>query len=91
MIAMFFVQRAPAYLVLGIFLMAAGTVFFEFAGVNYNAMLVQVSTPRTIGKVSGFGWGMGYVGGIVAASSLRRRARGWPVGGCRPTTGSPTA
>jgi UMF1 family MFS transporter len=28
-------------------------------------MLVQVSTPGTIGKVSGFGWGLGYVGGIV--------------------------
>ena len=53
------------YLMLGLFLVAAGNVFFEFAGVNYNAMLVQVSTPRSIGKVSGFGWGMGYVGGIV--------------------------
>jgi UMF1 family MFS transporter len=41
-------------------------VFFEFAGVNYNAMLTQVSTPTNIGKVSGFGWGMGYLGGIAA-------------------------
>jgi UMF1 family MFS transporter len=63
--AMFFVQAAPDYLLLGLFLVAAGNVFFEFAGVNYNAMLAQVSTPRTIGKVSGFGWGMGYLGGIV--------------------------
>ena len=29
-------------------------------------MLTQISTPRNIGKVSGFGWGMGYLGGIVA-------------------------
>ena len=64
-LAMFFVLPAPEYLLLGLFLVAAGNVFFEFASVNYNAMLVQVSTPRTIGKVSGFGWGMGYVGGIV--------------------------
>ena len=63
--AMFFVQAAPDYLLLGLFLVAAGNVFFEFAGVNYNAMLAQVSTPRTIGAVSGFGWGMGYLGGIV--------------------------
>jgi UMF1 family MFS transporter len=63
--AMFFVQASPSYLLLGLFLVAAGNVFFEFAGVNYNAMLAQVSTPRTIGKVSGFGWGMGYLGGIV--------------------------
>ncbi|TAM70426.1 MAG: MFS transporter [Microbacteriaceae bacterium] len=62
---MFFVEAKPSFLLFGLILIAAGTVFFEFAGVNYNAMLAQVSTPRTIGRVSGFGWGMGYVGGIV--------------------------
>ncbi len=62
---MFFVQPNQDFLVLGLFLLAAGTVFFEFAGVNYNAMLSQVSTPKTVGKVSGLGWGMGYLGGIV--------------------------
>ena len=63
--AMFFVQPDPAFLLLGLILVAAGNVFFEFAGVNYNAMLSQVSTARSIGRVSGFGWGMGYIGGIV--------------------------
>ncbi|TFD53787.1 MFS transporter [Cryobacterium sp. Hh11] len=63
--AMFFVEASPSYLLLGLVLLAAGNVFFEFASVNYNAMLGQVSTPRTIGRVSGFGWGMGYLGGIV--------------------------
>lgn len=62
---MFFVQPDPAYLWFGLALLALGTVFYELAGVNYNAMLAQVSTPRTVGKVSGFGWGMGYLGGIV--------------------------
>lgn len=63
--AMVFVQGTPGYLILGATLLAVGNVFFEFAGVNYNAMLVQVSTKENMGKVSGFGWGMGYVGGIV--------------------------
>lgn len=62
---MFFVEPREQLLVLGLFLVAAGTVFFEFAAVNYNAMLAQVSTPKTIGRVSGFGWSMGYFGGIV--------------------------
>jgi UMF1 family MFS transporter len=66
MFALFFVQGSPSYFVLGISLIAAGTVFSEIAGVNYNAMLVQVSTPRSVGKVSGLGWGLGYLGGIVA-------------------------
>lgn len=62
---MFFVEPKQQFLVLGLFLIAAGTVFFEFAAVNYNAMLSQVSTPKTIGRISGFGWSMGYFGGIV--------------------------
>lgn len=65
MAVMFFVAPAPGLLWLGAALLAAGNVFFEFASVNYNAMLVQVSTPKTVGRVSGFGWGMGYMGGIV--------------------------
>ncbi|WP_144793535.1 MFS transporter [Microbacterium paludicola] len=65
MAAMVFVVGAPQYLILGATLLAVGNVFFEFASVNYNAMLVQVSTKETMGRVSGFGWGMGYVGGIV--------------------------
>ena len=64
--ALFFVQAAPPFFILGISLIAIGSVFGEIAGVNYNAMLVQVSTPKTIGKVSGLGWGFGYLGGIVA-------------------------
>jgi UMF1 family MFS transporter len=62
----FFVFPRPEFLLLGASLIALGNVFFEFAGVNYNAMLAQVSTPQNIGKVSGFGWGAGYLGGIVA-------------------------
>ncbi|BAU31005.1 MFS transporter [Microcella alkaliphila] len=65
MAAMVFVAPIPAYIYLGAALLAVGNIFFEFASVNYNAMLVQVSTPSTVGRVSGFGWGMGYVGGIV--------------------------
>ena len=65
MAAMVFVEGTPQYLVLGATLIAVGNVFFEFASVNYYAMLTQVSTRENIGRVSGFGWGMGYVGGIV--------------------------
>ena len=66
MAALFFVQASPPFFILGISLIAIGSVFGEIAGVNYNAMLVQVSTRKTIGKISGLGWGFGYLGGIVA-------------------------
>jgi MFS transporter, UMF1 family len=63
---LFFVHAEPSYFWLGAALLALGAVVSEIAGVNYNAMLHQVSTRRTIGKVSGLGWGLGYIGGIVA-------------------------
>jgi UMF1 family MFS transporter len=63
---LFFVQADPAYFWLGAASLALGAVVSEIAGVNYNAMLHQVSTRRTIGKVSGLGWGLGYIGGIIA-------------------------
>ncbi len=64
MLGMFSVKNEPGYLWIALVLLAAGAVFQEFAVVSYNAMLPQVSTPETIGRVSGFGWAMGYFGGI---------------------------
>jgi UMF1 family MFS transporter len=62
----FFAYPRPEFLLYGASLIAAGHVFSELAGVNYNAMLEQIATPRTIGRISGLGWSAGYVGGIVA-------------------------
>jgi UMF1 family MFS transporter len=64
MFGMFTVKNDPSYLWIGLILLAIGAIFQEFANVSYNAMLPQVSTPETIGRVSGFGWAMGYFGGI---------------------------
>jgi UMF1 family MFS transporter len=62
---MFLVEDSPSYLWLGLALIAIGTVLFELAQVPYFAMLRQVSTPETVGRVSGVGWAFGYLGGIV--------------------------
>ncbi|TWS22124.1 MFS transporter [Tsukamurella sputi] len=61
----FFVRDEYQYLWLGLVLLAVGTAAFELANVPYYAMLRQVSTPATIGRVSGIGWACGYFGGIV--------------------------
>lgn len=65
MLALWFVEADPAYFVLGAIVIGLGSVLSEIAGVNYNAMMVSVATPKTVGKVSGLGWGLGYVGGIL--------------------------
>ncbi|MDF0532221.1 MFS transporter [Tsukamurella sp. 8F] len=61
----FFVRDDYHYLWLGLILLAFGTVCYELSNVPYYAMLRQVSTPGTIGRVSGVGWACGYLGGIV--------------------------
>ncbi len=63
--ALFVVRPEPAYLWVGLGLLAVGSVVSEIAGVNYNSTIDQVATSRTVGRVSGFGWGMGYLGGII--------------------------
>jgi UMF1 family MFS transporter len=63
--AMVAVRDDSRYFALGLLLLAAGSICFELASVSYNALLVGVSTPQTVGRVSGFGWAMGYLGGIV--------------------------
>jgi UMF1 family MFS transporter len=42
-----------------------GNVGFEVGLVFYNAFLPQLSTRETIGRISGYAWGLGYAGGLA--------------------------
>lgn len=66
MFGLWFVEPTPALFWLGVALISAGSVFGEIAAVNSNAMLIGIANPKTVGKISGLGWGFGYIGGIVA-------------------------
>jgi UMF1 family MFS transporter len=41
-------------------------VAFEFGIVFYNAYLPDLATRSDIGRISGWGWGLGYIGGLLA-------------------------
>jgi UMF1 family MFS transporter len=47
-------------------LVAVASAAFEFTMVFYNAMLPDLAPASHIGRVSGWGWGLGYVGGLAA-------------------------
>lgn len=59
------IRADPSYLWAGLALLAATAACGDLASVPYNAMLPQLSTPKTSGRISGFGWASGY-GGSVA-------------------------
>ncbi|MCQ9343652.1 MFS transporter [Corynebacterium kozikiae] len=65
MAVLFFTENtAPGYFWFGLIVLAVASITFELAEVNYFAQLNQVSTKENVGRVSGFGWAMGYFGGI---------------------------
>ncbi len=39
---------------------------FEFSGIFYNAMLPDIAPQRRLGRLSGWGWALGYFGGLSA-------------------------
>ena len=63
--AMSLIGDDPRYLFPGLVLLAATAACSDLAGVPYNAMLRQLSTPATAGRISGLGWAAGYAGSVV--------------------------
>lgn len=62
---LWFVRPDPTYVVLALFLVGIASFGTESAGVLYNAMLPALARPGRIGRWSGWGWGLGYLGGLA--------------------------
>jgi UMF1 family MFS transporter len=62
--ALYRVLPGQALLALSLFVVA--NVAYEFGEVFYNAFLPDVAPAGRMGTVSGWGWGLGYIGGLLA-------------------------
>ena len=40
-------------------------LFYELSLIFYNSLLKDISKDKSLGKSSGFGFALGYIGGIV--------------------------
>jgi len=60
---LFFVQKGDVIMAVVFFILAE--IGYRGAQVFYDSLLVDISTPETIGSVSGKGWAAGMLGGIV--------------------------
>jgi UMF1 family MFS transporter len=92
--SMSLIRDDPAYLWPGLALLACTAACSDLATVPYNAMLRDLTTPETSGKISGFGSAAGYSGtvllllmvyfGLIAGDGETRgllgipAADGWP-------------
>lgn len=63
--SMVFIRADPRYLAPGLALLALTAACGDLASVPYNAMLRQLSTPQTAGRISGLGWAAGYTGSVL--------------------------
>jgi len=59
------VEPQPSFVWLALLLAGIGTIGSEYAMIFYNAMLPGLANRKTIGRWSGWGWGLGYAGGLV--------------------------
>ncbi len=62
-IALYFPGEGQVLLALVVFTVA--NIAFEMGLVFYNAYLPGIASADSIGRVSGFGWGLGYAGGLL--------------------------
>ena len=53
-------------MLLSIVIFTISNVCFELGTVFCNAYLPEISSPNKLGKISGFSWGLGYLGGLIA-------------------------
>jgi UMF1 family MFS transporter len=56
----------PGSALLAVCVFVVADVSFELGGVFYNAFLPDIASQERIGRVSGYGWALGYLGGLAA-------------------------
>ncbi|MEQ9569042.1 MAG: MFS transporter, partial [Longimicrobiales bacterium] len=62
--ALFGPGPGDAAVALAIFVVS--NIAYELCGVFYNSYLPEIAPPDKIGRISGYGWALGYFGGLLA-------------------------
>ena len=81
----------PGAVLLGVVLVVVSNTFFAWGESLAAAFLPELARPQAMGRVSGWGWSLGYVGGMLAlglslAWVLRAQAAGQPASAFVPVT-----
>lgn len=57
-------QPGDVFLALTLFVLS--NIAYELCGVFYNSYLPEIAPASHIGRISGYGWALGYLGGLLA-------------------------
>ena len=76
--SLWLVQPSVEYVILALLLVSIGEIGMEYAGVFYNAMLPRLVDSERMGRWSGWGWSMGYLGGLLALVAGLAVMTQWP-------------
>ena len=62
---LWFAQPHHSFITYTLIVVVLANIFFEIASVFYNAMLPELVDEDHMGRLSGWGWGLGYIGGLA--------------------------
>ena len=63
---LWFAYPSPSSIYFTLICVVLGTIGYELSQVFYNVFLPAIADKKYLGRISGWGWGSGYLGGIVA-------------------------
>ncbi len=62
---LWFAYPDPSFVLYALIVFGLANISFEVGQVFYNAMLPTIVSNEKIGRLSGWGWGLGYIGGLA--------------------------
>jgi len=62
---LWFSKPSQSYLLYTLVIVGVANLFYELSLIFYNSLLKDISTDKNLGKSSGFGFALGYIGGII--------------------------
>ena len=62
---LWFSKPSETYLLFTLLIVGIANFFYELSLIFYNSLLKDISNSKNLGKSSGFGFALGYIGGIV--------------------------
>ena len=62
---LWFTKPEPSYTLWAVWISIIAHISFESIQVFYNSMLIDIAPIKKLGRLSGWGWGTGYIGGLI--------------------------